>query len=41
LLALPAGHLPSEILVLGYPERVRAPAPKKELNEIAFYSTFA
>jgi nitroreductase len=40
LLDLPPDHLPSEILVLGYPEQARGPRPKKELEEIVFYNTF-
>jgi nitroreductase len=40
LLRLPPDHLPSEILVLGYPERARGPRPKKELEEIVFYNAF-
>jgi nitroreductase len=40
LLDLPPDHLPSEILVLGYPEQARGPRPKKELKEIVFYNAF-
>jgi nitroreductase len=40
LLNLPAGHLPSEVLVFGYPEQAREPRPKKSLDEIVFYNTF-
>jgi nitroreductase len=40
LLHLPARCLPSEILVFGYPERTRAPRPKKDLQEVVFYNTF-
>jgi nitroreductase len=40
LLDLPPDHLPSEILVLGYPEQSRGPRPKKELDEIVFYNAF-
>ena len=34
LLPLPAGCVPSEILVFGYPERLREPTPKKGLDEV-------
>jgi nitroreductase len=40
LLHLPATHVPSEILVLGYPERPRRAAQKKPLDEMVFYDTF-
>ncbi len=40
LLNLPMGTLPSEILVLGYPEEQRKLTRKKELDEIVFYNTF-
>jgi nitroreductase len=40
LLRLPARHVPSEILIFGYPEQVRAPRPKKDLAEIVFYNAF-
>jgi nitroreductase len=36
LLKLPETHLPSEILVLGYPARERGPRPKKALDEVLF-----
>jgi nitroreductase len=41
LLNLPTRHLPSEILVFGYPELEREPRPKKGLDEILFYNIFA
>lgn len=37
LLELPAGVLPAEILVMGYPEPGQKPAPKKNLAELAFF----
>jgi nitroreductase len=40
LLDLPEGHMPSEILVFGYPEQMRAPTPKKNMQEVVFYNTF-
>jgi nitroreductase len=40
LLNLPKGYLPSEILVLGFPEEERKSTRKKELEEIVFYNTF-
>ena len=40
LLNLPRGHLPSEILVLGYPEEEHKITKKKELDEVVFYNTF-
>jgi nitroreductase len=40
LLRLPPGHLPSEILVLGYPEQAHGSRPKKALEEIVFYNAF-
>ena len=40
LLNLPKGYLPSEILVLGYPEEERKLTKKKELDEVVFYNTF-
>lgn len=36
LLGLPDNMLPTEILVLGYPERQSTPAPKKRLEELVF-----
>lgn len=36
-LRLPPPILPAEILVLGYPERQRAQAPKKPRDEVVFY----
>jgi nitroreductase len=36
LLDLPETHLPSEILVLGYPAQEREPRPKKPLDEVVF-----
>jgi nitroreductase len=41
LLNLPEQCLPSEILVLGYPERERPPTQKKPLQEVAFHDTYA
>ena len=41
LLCLPKGVIPSEVLVFGYPRQKRAPVPKKALDEIVFYNTFA
>jgi nitroreductase len=38
LLRLPRNHLPSEVLVLGYPEQARGPRLKKELEEVVFYN---
>jgi nitroreductase len=40
LLNLPEGTIPSEILVLGYPEKTRKPTGKKSLDEVVFYNTF-
>ncbi len=40
LLNLPRGYLPSEILVLGYPEEECKLTKKKELNEVVFYNAF-
>jgi nitroreductase len=40
LLALPDEYLPSEILVFGYPEHPRGPAPKKSLDELVFYNRY-
>jgi nitroreductase len=40
LLNLPRGNLPSEILVLGYPEEQRKTTKKKEADEVVFYNTF-
>jgi nitroreductase len=40
LLNLPRGNLPSEILVLGYPEEQRKITKKKEADEVVFYNTF-
>ncbi len=40
LLNLPKGYMPSEILVLGYPEEERKLTKKKELEEVVFYNTF-
>ena len=39
LLNLPEGCLPSEILVLGYPEEEHKGVRKKELEEVVFYNT--
>lgn len=39
-LNLPAGILPSEILVFGYPDRESRPARKKRLEEITFYNVW-
>jgi nitroreductase len=36
VLNLPQTHLPSEILVLGYPAQEREPRPKKPLDEVVF-----
>jgi nitroreductase len=41
LLHLPATHIPSEILVLGYPARPHRATQRKPLDEIVFYDTFA
>ena len=40
LLNLPRNILPSEILVLGYPEGERKVTPKKGIDEIVFHNTF-
>jgi nitroreductase len=40
LLNLPRGTLPSEILVLGYPEEEGKLTKKKGLDEVVFYNTF-
>jgi nitroreductase len=40
LLNLPRGTMPSEILVLGYPEEQRKITKKKDLDEVVFYNTF-
>jgi nitroreductase len=40
LLNLPEGTIPSEILVLGYPEKVQEPTGKKSLDEVVFYNAF-
>ncbi len=40
LLNLPRGYMPSEILVLGYPEEEGKLTKKKELDEVVFYNTF-
>ena len=40
LLNLPRGHVPSEILVLGYPDEERKITKKKKLDEVVFYNTF-
>jgi nitroreductase len=40
LLHLPEGIIPAEILVFGYSERERKPAPKKLSEEVVFYNTF-
>ena len=40
LLNLPGGTMPSEILVLGYPDEERKLTKKKNLNEVVFYNTF-
>jgi nitroreductase len=40
LLKLPPNMLPSEILVLGYPERPQNPIPKKHIEELAFTNTW-
>jgi nitroreductase len=39
-LNLPKGTLPSEILVLGYPEGKRKLSKKKDLGEVVFYNTY-
>jgi len=39
LLRLPPPSLPAEILVLGYPKRQRAQAPKKQRDEVVFHDT--
>jgi nitroreductase len=40
LLNLPRGYMPSEILVLGYPDEERKVNRKKALDEVVFYNTF-
>jgi nitroreductase len=40
LLNLPGGYMPSEILVLGYPEEKCKPTRKKEIDDVVFYNTF-
>ena len=40
LLNLPKGYMPSEILVLGYPEEEHKLTKKKVLDEVVFYNTF-
>jgi nitroreductase len=40
LLRLPDTHVPSEILVFGYPGRPHKPAAKKGLSEIVFHNAF-
>ena len=40
LLNLPKGYMPSEILVMGYPQEERKLTRKKELDEVVFYNTF-
>lgn len=40
LLKIPAGIIPSEILVLGYPGREQKPAPKKALEAVTFYNKY-
>jgi nitroreductase len=40
LLKLPRGYMPSEILVLGYPDEERKVNRKKALDEVVFYNTF-
>ena len=40
LLNLPGGTIPSEILVLGYPEKAQKPTGKKSLDEVMFCNTF-
>ena len=40
LLNLPEGTIPSEILVLGYPEKERKPTRKKSLDQVVFYDVF-
>jgi nitroreductase len=37
LLQLPEGCLPSEVLVMGYPEKAREPREKKRLEEVVFH----
>jgi nitroreductase len=41
ILHLPAGMLPSEILVLGYPLEEHAPRKKKPLAELVFYNQYS
>ena len=41
LLKLPQNILPSEILVLGYPECPQTPTQKKRLAEIVFYNSWS
>jgi nitroreductase len=40
LLNLPQGYMPSEILVLGYPDEERRLIKKKQLDEVAFANIF-
>ena len=40
LLKIPAGIIPSEILVLGYPGREQKPAQKKALEAVTFYNKY-
>lgn len=40
LLNLPAGTLPAELLVLGYPARAPRPQAKKALEEMVFYDRY-
>jgi nitroreductase len=40
LLKIPAGIIPSEILVFGYPNRQQNQAPKKDLEAITFYNLY-
>jgi nitroreductase len=40
VLNLPKGYMPSEILVLGYPEEDRKLTKKKKLDEVVFYNAF-
>lgn len=40
LLRLPANHLPSEILVFGYPDGQPMPRKKKALKELVFRNVF-
>ncbi|HLO18672.1 MAG TPA: nitroreductase family protein [Anaerolineales bacterium] len=40
LLNLPANHLPSEILVFGYPASQQSPRSKKGLKELVFWNRF-